>query len=146
MPHLDITTYFSQIFWLIASFLVLYTIFAKLFFPSIAKVVDARTSKVDSDLKSAESLMNEYKEKQNKIKGIVDDARLKAIEVSERASLKYSANFESQISSLEEKLKKDFAKEEEKLFRMKSSLEDKVDEVSAEVEAAITEKLYNSYR
>jgi len=146
MPHLDIATYASQIFWLVAAFTILYIIVAKVFFPSIEKIVDQRTEKVDSDLKTAELLMTEYRENVAKSKVIVDDAKLKSISIAERAALQYSTNFESQIGILEEKLNKDYAKDEEKLFRMKSALEDKMDDIIREVETAVSEKLYNSFR
>lgn len=53
MPQLDISTYASQLFWLLLTFVPLYFIIARRAVPRIAEVLEARRSKIDDDLKKA---------------------------------------------------------------------------------------------
>ena len=46
MPQLEITTYPSQIFWLVVSFLILYLIMSKIIIPKIASVIKSRESEI----------------------------------------------------------------------------------------------------
>ena len=53
MPQLDITTYSSQIFWLIVTFGVLYYLVVRKALPHISEVLESRQAKIDDDLKIA---------------------------------------------------------------------------------------------
>jgi F-type H+-transporting ATPase subunit b len=59
MPQLDFTTYPSQIFWLLITFVVLYLLMSKLIAPRIESVIGARQSRVDGDLERASRLQSE---------------------------------------------------------------------------------------
>lgn len=146
MPHLDIVTYFSQIFWLVLAFVILYVMISRIFFPSIAKVVDQRVRQVELDMKEAGILTNEYRENVAKAKDIVAEAKSNALMISEKASLRYDAKFEEKFNVLEDALSKEYAKSQEKLFRAKTTFEKEMDGVVLEVEAAISEKVFNSYK
>lgn len=54
MPQFDITTFPSQIFWLVVSFAVLYAIMATLVLPRIGSTVEARERKIQADLDAAQ--------------------------------------------------------------------------------------------
>ena len=55
MPQLDPTYWFSQIFWLIIIFSVLYFSIAKFFIPKIKKNLDDRENKIKDDLEDAKN-------------------------------------------------------------------------------------------
>ena len=59
LPQLDLTTYSSQVFWLIVSFVVLYFLVAKLAMPRIAEVLEERQERIEDDLDKAETLKKE---------------------------------------------------------------------------------------
>ena len=59
LPQLDITTYSSQIFWLLISFVVLYFLIAKFAMPRIAEVLEERQERIEADLDKAETLKKE---------------------------------------------------------------------------------------
>lgn len=56
LPQLDPSSWPSQIFWLLVTFLVLYVILAKRVLPDISTTVENRKNHLDADLKSAEQL------------------------------------------------------------------------------------------
>jgi F-type H+-transporting ATPase subunit b len=59
MPQLDISTFPSQIFWLIICFGVLYLLMAKLAVPKIESVVEGRRNRIEGDLEKAAQMKAE---------------------------------------------------------------------------------------
>ena len=53
MPQFDVSTFSSQLFWLIVVFVVLMILLTKVALPRIESVIEARESKIASDLKRA---------------------------------------------------------------------------------------------
>ena len=64
MPQLDPTYWFSQAFWLILIFSLLYISIAKFFIPKIKDNLEDRENKIKDDLDEAKEL-NELAEKKN---------------------------------------------------------------------------------
>jgi F-type H+-transporting ATPase subunit b len=50
MPQLDVSTYPSQIFWLVVTFAVLYVLMAKVAIPRIEAMVEGRRTRIEDDL------------------------------------------------------------------------------------------------
>lgn len=59
MPQFDPSTFPSQIFWLIVSFLILYWVIARFAIPRIGDILEQRARVVQDDLDRAESLKTE---------------------------------------------------------------------------------------
>ena len=59
MPQLDPSHFATQLFWLFATFLVLFLIAWKVALPRIADVLNARQNRIDSDLERAQTLKSE---------------------------------------------------------------------------------------
>ncbi|MBN9543559.1 MAG: hypothetical protein J0G32_07220 [Alphaproteobacteria bacterium] len=56
MPQLDISTYFSQLFWLLLTFGMLYGFMSYVFLPKLAKVINKRNDQIESLLEKAEQM------------------------------------------------------------------------------------------
>lgn len=59
LPQMDITTFSSQIFWLVITFGFLYIVLSKKVLPDISSVIDNRRNHIQSDLETAEKLTAE---------------------------------------------------------------------------------------
>lgn len=79
LPQLDISTYPSQIFWLLLMFAVLYTVFAARILPSIASVVDGRENMIKGNLDTAEALKNEVDATRIAYEKMLEQARAQAM-------------------------------------------------------------------
>jgi F-type H+-transporting ATPase subunit b len=55
MPQFDVTTFPSQIFWLVVSFALLYLLMSRLVLPRISKTIEARETKIQGDLTAAQA-------------------------------------------------------------------------------------------
>ncbi len=56
MPQLDVSTYTSQLFWLVLSFASLYLFTAKVTIPRIAKILESRWQRIEGSIKRADEL------------------------------------------------------------------------------------------
>ena len=86
MPQFDVTTYPSQIFWLIVCFAALFFVLSKLLIPKISEVLQVRQEKIEDDLMRAEKLKNEAADVLEAYNKAIAEARGKA-----QAELKASA-------------------------------------------------------
>ena len=99
MPQLEITTYPSQIFWLVVSFLILYLIMSRVIIPKISSVIKSRESEIKNNIhiseqmyKDTEIINNEYEETKKKIE---EEARGIINHLKESTSKKIAKNTES---------------------------------------------------
>ena len=98
LPQLDLTTYSSQVFWLIVSFVVLYFLVAKLAMPRIAEVLEERQERIEDDLDKAETLKKEAYQVRIEYEKALSAAREKAQDATRHAQeeiAKRSAEAES---------------------------------------------------
>ena len=87
MPQFDPTTFSTQIFWLILTFLALYLVLSKVVLPRISNVLEQRQEKIEDDLNRAEKLKAEAEEVLADYRKSLDGARVTA-----QANLKSAAD------------------------------------------------------
>lgn len=95
LPQLDITTYPSQIFWLLIAFTALYLGFAKSILPGIGSVVEGRENLIKGTLDSAQALKDradEIKAAYEKTLGNARASAVQAVQDVENASKKKAAD------------------------------------------------------
>ena len=78
LPQLDLTTYASQIFWLIISFIVLYFLVSRVAVPRISDVLEERQGRIANDLDKAERLKKEAEQVHAEYEKSLRDARERA--------------------------------------------------------------------
>ena len=61
LPQLDISTWPSQLFWLMVTFLIGYVIISRLVTPSISSVLENRSNKISSDIETAKEAQQDRK-------------------------------------------------------------------------------------
>ena len=110
MPQLEITTYPSQIFWLVVSFLILYLIMSRIIIPRISSVIKSRETEIKNNIhiseqmyKDTEIINNEYEETK---KNIENEARGIINHLKETTSKKINNSTELLKKRLEQKLEK----------------------------------------
>ena len=110
MPQLEITTYPSQIFWLVVSFVILYLIMSRFIIPKISSVIKSRESEIKNNIhiseqmyRDTEIINNEYEEIK---KNIEDEAREIINHLKETTNKKITKNAKLLKKKLEQKLEK----------------------------------------
>ena len=146
MPQLEITTYPSQIFWLVVSFLILYLIMSRVIIPKISSVIKNRESEIKNNIliseqmyKDTEIINNEYEETKKKIE---EEARGIINHLKETTNKKITKNAKLLKKKLEQKLEKS---EKEIINKKKKALKE-INKISLNLSEEILKKLSNKKR
>ena len=146
MPQLEITTYPSQIFWLVVSLLTLYLIMSRIIIPRISSVIKNRESQIKNNIhiseqmyKDTEIINNEYEEIKKKIE---EEARGIINFLKEKTNKKITKNNELLKKRLEQKLEKN---EQEIINKKKKALKE-INKISLNLSEEILKKLSNENR
>ena len=143
MPQLEITTYPSQIFWLVVSFLILYLIMSRIIIPRISSVIKSRESEIKNNIhiseqmyKDTEIINNEYEETK---KNIENEARGIINHLKETTSKKINNSTELLKKRLEQKLEKN----EQEIINKKKKVLKEIKKISLNLSEEILKKLSN---
>ncbi len=143
MPQLEITTYPSQIFWLVISFLLLYLIMSRIIIPRISSVIKSRETEIKNNIhiseqmyKDTEIINDEYEETK---KNIENEARQIINHLKETTNKKITKSTELLKKRLEQKLEKN---EQEIINKKKKALKE-INKISLNLSEEILKKLSN---
>ena len=146
MPQLEITTYPSQIFWLVVSFLILYLIMSRIIIPRISSVIKSRETEIKNNIhiseqmyKDTEIINNEYEETK---KNIENEARGIINHLKETTSKKINNSTELLKKRLEQKLEKN----EQEIINNKKKVLKEINKISLNLSEEILKKLSNKKR
>jgi F-type H+-transporting ATPase subunit b len=143
MPQLEITTYPSQIFWLVVSFLTLYLIMSRIIIPRISSVIKNRESQIKNNIHISEQLYKDTEIINDELEKVRKDTETEAKEIinnlKETTNKKISENYELLKKKLEKKLEKD---EQKILLRKKKTLKE-INKISLNLSEEIIRKISN---
>ena len=133
LPQLDFTTYPSLIFWSILSLLSLYLVMSYVITPKISDVINDREQHLQNDLIKAKALKKESDDTLEKVNAQLDQTKIEAKSIIEKAISDSQINSEEILNSLNLKLNE----------KIEKSLKDINKEKSLVLkDAAVKENLY----
>ena len=136
LPQLDISTWPSQLFWLVVLFTAGYILMAKFVTPRIGSVLEERRAKLDEDLGKARSASEDAAHIRAEYEADLDAARTAAAETAKQAAAEASKQAEASDAKVAKKLAERVAKAEAKLNKARSEALTSLNNVAAE--AAMT--------
>ena len=104
LPQLDFTTYPSLIFWSILSLISLYLIMSYVITPKISNVINDREQHLQNDLIKAKSLKKESDDVLEKVNTQLDQTKIDAKSIIEKAISDSQINSDKIIKDLNHKL------------------------------------------
>ena len=142
LPQLDITTWPSQLFWLVVTFVIGYILISSLVAPSISSVLENRSAKISNDLETAKKAQDNAKEVYTSYEESLSEARSQAAIAAAKALEEAKAETASRDAAINKKLAASAKKAEARLSEMRdealSSLEDLATETSQKIIAELT--------
>lgn len=109
MPQLEVSTYISQIFWLITTFFCFWFVMAKFIIPKIAETVEARKRKYNDFILKADEFNKKALASLNRYEETLAAAKAKAAEqisLEEKTLKEYIAQRQEEINQqLDQKIK-----------------------------------------
>jgi F-type H+-transporting ATPase subunit b len=135
LPQLDISTWPSQMFWLVVLFGAGYLIMAKVVTPSIGAVLEERRIKLDGDLEKARTASSGAAKIRADYESDLEKARSEASKFAKQAAIEASKEAADAEAKVGQKLADRIAKAESNLAKAKSNVMGNLNDVA--VEAAI---------
>jgi len=143
LPQLDISTWPSQLFWLVVLFTAGYILMAKFVTPRIGSVLEERRAKLDEDLGNARSASEDAARIRAEYEADLDAARTAAAETAKQAAAEANKQAEASDAKIAKKLAEKVAKAEAKLATARSEAMANLNNVAAEAALAAVAQLAN---
>ena len=141
MPQLEISTYPSQIFWLVVSFIILYIIMSRIIIPRISSVVKNRESEIKNNINASEQLYKDTKIINDELEKVREDTETEAREIinnlKEATNKKIIKNYEA----LKEKIEKRLQKDEQEILQNKKKALKEINKISLNLTEEILKKI-----
>jgi F-type H+-transporting ATPase subunit b len=142
MPQLEqISTYASQVFWLVVTFVVLYLIMRYVAIPKITAVLEQRRDKMEGDLDRAAALKQEAEATLAEYEAAVASGRAKAQEVIRRTTEEMSEKATAEHQALGQRLADQIREAETRIDEARDAALADVQAMSADVAQTAVERL-----
>ena len=132
LPQLDISTWSSQLFWLVVLFATGYVFMAKLVTPKIGKILEERRAKLDGDLDRARSASADAQRIREEYETSLETARNTAAEKVKISTTQAAKLAEANEAKVTKRLMEKVAKAEEKLAIKRNETLSDLNKVAAE--------------
>ncbi|MGB0682729.1 MAG: F0F1 ATP synthase subunit B' [Magnetovibrionaceae bacterium] len=141
MPQLDITTYSSQLVWLVITFTVLYVVMSKVIVPKIASTLEARKKRMDDNLAQAAQL----KEKADAAQASYEEKLVEARDAARTAIAEVRASAQAERTEAETalaaKLSDRIKEAEATIAKAKDDALANMRDMAVDVAASVAEKV-----
>lgn len=141
LPQLDALTFPSQIFWLIVSFVALYWLLSRKALPRVTDILEARQTRISSDLDQAAALRNSAEEALRKHQAVVAEAQARAAAQIKETQDRLAAEATKRQAEIDAELNAKLAEAESRIGRAKDQALSEIQGVAAEVARSAVQRL-----
>jgi len=134
LPQMDISTFPSQIFWLIITFGILYIFMWKFVIPNLRVTIEERTDKISNDINEAEKLKSQSEDILNKYESKMITTNQESAEIVAKSKKRSDSHIDQ--------IKKDHKRKIKKMIdESKQRIAEQEKKAHAEIEAATLETI-----
>ena len=141
MPQLDPEFWFSQIFWLIITFGILYLVLSKLILPKISDNLETRKSQVLENLELSEKQRNESEAKLKEFDNIILKSKIDAKNIFNESRKKLLEDINNKRVKLEEEIDKEIKTVEAEIEELKKKSPERINKIAIEISSDLIEQL-----
>ena len=141
MPQLDPSSYASQVFWLVVTFVILYLLMWKVALPRVSALLRERQERIDDDLEKASRIKAEAEEVLRAYDAAMADGRAKAQATLREAAERIAKEAEAAQTQAAARLDRETAEAEKRIAAAKREALDNVRQVAGEAARAAAAKL-----
>ena len=141
MPQLDISTFSSQIFWLVVTFTTLFLIVWRIGVPKISHVLETRQKRINDNVLRAEEFKKEAEAALETYQASLDQARSEAQAILVEANTLLAEEFNAREADLLEILSKRISESEKNISNTVDNAIEKICDTATEVAASAVERL-----
>ena len=141
MPQLNPEFWFSQIFWLIITFGILYLVLSKIILPKISDNLEARKSQVLENLELAEKQKNESETKLKEFDNIILKSKIEAKNLFNESRKKLLDDINNKRQMLEKEIDKEVKVVEAEIEELKKKSPEKINKIAIETSTDLINQL-----
>ena len=141
MPQLDPEFWFSQIFWLIITFGILYLVLSKFILPKISDNLESRKSQILENIEAAEKQREDSDAKLKEYDEIISKSKLEANSIFNQAREKAIKDISAKRQVLDKQIDKEIAEAEKEIDVLKKSAPNKINKIAIETSSELLQKL-----
>ena len=141
LPQLDVTTYPSQIFWLVVGLVVLYQLMAKVALPRIASVLEERADAIADELDRAEEFRRKAAEAEAAYEQALAEARARAQAIAAETRAEIEKQIEAAMAKADAQIAERTAESEKRIAEIRESATQAVREVAEDAARTIIETM-----
>ena len=141
MPQLDPKYWFSQAFWLISVFVILYFLVSNFFIPKIKKNLDDRENKIKDDLNEAYNLKKLSETKQKEYDEIIAQAKKDVIKIFTESKSNLDREINKKKQSIENQINLEVEKAQKDIKDLKKNSVLSISKISEELTSKIIEEI-----
>ena len=132
LPQLDLTTWPTQIFWLVVSFGLAYILMWKIVTPAIGSVLEERHTRVNDDMQRAKRAAEEAEQMRVDFEARLNDARAEASARTRESLAQAQAEADKKNDATSKRLASKVAKAEEEIVQAREAALKEIDSVATE--------------
>jgi len=141
LPQLDISTWASQIFWLVLTFGVLYFALSRFILPNLRNTLASRSDRIADDLDSATRMKAEAEEAGKAYEQSLRNARAKASNVAESTRQSLDAEIQLKLDAADADAERESEIAETHIRDIKTKALSNIDAVAADVATTLVSEL-----
>ena len=141
MPQLNPEFWFSQIFWLVVTFGILYLVLSKIILPKISDNIETRKSQVLENLELAEKQRNESEAKLKEFDNIILKSKIEAKNLFNESRKKLLDDINNKRQKLEEEIDGEVKIVEAEIEELKNKSPEKINKIAIETSADLINQL-----
>lgn len=141
LPQMDVSTFPSQLFWLVITFGFLFVVLSRVAVPRIGGVIEARRDRINGDLEAAEKLRKDSNEALAAYETSLTAARGRAMALAEENRKRIAGDVERLKADAEADAQKTIGAAEARIAAMRVQAEGNVRAAAADAAASIVERL-----
>ena len=141
MPQLNPKFWFSQIFWLILTFGILFIVLSKLILPKISKNLEVRKFQILENIETAEKQREESENKIKEYEKIIHDSKNEAKNYFNKAREKVLKDIDNKKEVLENNINEEIVKVEKEISELKNKSAETINKIAIEISSDIVKQL-----
>ena len=141
MPQLNPEFWFSQIFWLIIAFGLLFIVLSKLILPKISENLEVRKSQILENIEAAEKQRETSENKIKEYEKIIIDSKNEAKNYFSKAREKILKDIDKKREILKNEINKEIKKTEKEITDLKNKSPEKINKIAIETSSNLVKQL-----
>ena len=141
MPQLNPEFWFSQIFWLIISFGIMFILLSKFVLPKISENLEIRKAQILENIEVAEKQREESDKKLKEYEKLILESKIEAKNYFNKAREKILKDVDKKKENLEKQINEEISKAEKEILDLKDKSPEKIRKIAADTSSDLIKQL-----